>query len=77
MDPETFVWANLVTDHWKMLHTKFQASEPFASEENGFEYFSIYFYGSNPVPPSGGAILDPETFILTSFINATQQISII
>ena len=29
-----------------MLHTKFQAPERSGSEED-FEYFSMYFYGSN------------------------------
>ena len=30
-----------------MLHTKFQASEASGSEEEDFEYFSIYFFGLN------------------------------
>ena len=30
-----------------MLHTKFPESEPSGSEEDGFEYFSIFFYASN------------------------------
>ena len=34
-----------------MLHTKLQASEPSGSEE---EYFSMYFYASNPGPAGVG-----------------------
>ena len=30
-----------------MLHTEFQASKPSGSEKKIFEYFSMYFYGSN------------------------------
>ena len=33
-----------------MLVTEFQASKPSGSEEEDFEYFSMYFYGSNLQP---------------------------
>ena len=36
-----------------MLNTKFQASEPSGSEE-GFEYISMHFFGSNLRPPARG-----------------------
>ena len=37
-----------------MLHIKFQAPEPIGSKEEIFEYFSLYFYGSNPENPVSG-----------------------
>ena len=37
-----------------MLHTKFQASKTSGSEEENFEYFSMYFYGLNLEPPGAG-----------------------
>ena len=33
-----------------MLVTEFQASKPSGSDEKIFEYFSMYFYGSNLQP---------------------------
>ena len=39
-----------------MLKTKFQEHEPKCSEEEDIEYFSMYFYGSNPGPPSVGLV---------------------
>ena len=37
-----------------MLHTQFQASRPSDSEEEDFEYFSMYFYGLNLGAPGAG-----------------------
>ena len=34
-----------------MICPKFQETEPNDSEEEEFEYFSMYFYGSDPGPP--------------------------
>ena len=37
-----------------MVHTKFQVSKPSGSEDEDFEYFSMYFYGSNLRPLTRG-----------------------
>ena len=37
-----------------MLHTKFQVVQPEGSNEQDFEYFSMYFYAANTGPPSAG-----------------------
>ena len=52
-----------------MLDTKFQVSEESGSEEEVFFlYFSMCFYASNQETPWGGAILKPETSILTNLV---------
>ena len=37
-----------------MLHTKFEASEKEVLNQKIFEYFSLYFYGSNTGSPGPG-----------------------
>ena len=37
-----------------MLRIKFQASKPSGSEEEDFEYFSMYAYDLNLGPPGAG-----------------------
>ena len=45
-----------------MLHTKFQTSGLRGSEEEGFEYISMHFFGSNLGPSGTGPswILGPS-----------------
>ena len=62
-----------------MLHAKFQASKPSSSEAEYFQYFSMYFYGSNLGPLAKGH-LRPWDLHLNKLVrgelgNATYKIS--
>ena len=62
-----------------MIHTKFQASEPDAYEEEGFEFF-MYFYASKLGPPLGSGDLclkrnfvqDQQTMPIPNFKHLSQ-----
>ena len=80
LDPGTFIWTNLVKDHYEMLHTKFQASEPSGSEEEGFWIYFYAFLWFQPGTSWPGAILNPGIFVLNKLGkgplgNAIYQIS--
>ena len=51
-----------------MLHTKFQASKPYGSEEKDFLVFFYVFLRYEPRTVWPGAILDPETFIYINLV---------
>ena len=47
LDLGTFISANLVEDHYAMVHIKFQASGARSFKKKTFNYFPMYFYGLN------------------------------
>ena len=59
-----------------MLHIKFQASEPSSSEEEDFEYLTMYYYGSNLGSPGIADILETGALIWTNLEKKTLGIAI-
>ena len=68
LEPETFIWINLLKDHCVMLLTQFQASEPSEYEEDFWIFFCISMFKHRT--PGARLFLDPETFIWTKLVKA-------